>query len=393
MKATFRSGELVKMMRDLVRVVPSKSDNPALLHVLIQADKEQARVDMIASRETMSVRRTLFEDATDSPVTIEQSGTCFLPAKELFEIVKKAEGATVTLSEGKQKRTQIVFGKTKFELANLDPVLFTPYSEAEENTTSVVLMAPALHRLIRRTSYAVAKTEVRPTLTGVNLRLTDSTLRGDATDALRLATYTVTCKSVAGDDRSLVVPGVLLDKLALSLPSSDDDEEVTLTMGENSITVAWDDDSIRVVMRALEGTYPDTDRIIPRSMPHKVTVERQALLEACDRVSVLSVEDHQQSTVIVLADKITISADSAQYGKAADEVAVTTSQLKVESIRYWFNINYWLSALRSMDDVEQVDLQMLGMNQPIVMTPIGGPGLILLSPMRQAESGGTTQAG
>jgi DNA polymerase-3 subunit beta len=202
----------------------------------------------------------------------------------------------------------------------------------------------------------------------------------------------VTCKSVAGDDRTLVVPGTLLEKLALSLPSSDDDEEVTVTIGENSCTVSWGDDSIRVVMRALAGTYPDTDRIIPMSTPNKVTVERQALLEACDRVSILSMEDHQQSTILVSADRIAISANSAQYGRAADEVTVTSSQLKDESLQYLFNINYWLSALRSMDDVEQIDIQMLSINQPIVMTPVGGTGLALLSPMQQAKSNNTTQA-
>jgi DNA polymerase-3 subunit beta len=128
------------------------------------------------------------------------------------------------------------------------------------------------------------------------------------------------------------------------------------------------------------------------STPNKVTVERQALLEACDRVSILSMEDHQQSTILVSADRIAISANSAQYGRAADEVTVTSSQLKDESLQYLFNINYWLSALRSMDDVEQIDIQMLSINQPIVMTPVGGTGLALLSPMQQAKSNNTTQA-
>ena len=94
------------------------------------------------------------------------------------------------------------------------PRLFSPYGDADTEVTSATILAPNLYRLIRRTSYAAAKGLARPILTGVHFTLADGHLSAVATDALRLAQYTVPCEDVTGEDRQLVIPAVLLDTLA-----------------------------------------------------------------------------------------------------------------------------------------------------------------------------------
>lgn len=383
MKVKFRCEELVKVLRDIVRVVPSSTNRVVLKHVLIRANQEDDRVDLYASSEDMSIRRTLYETMADSAVTIEASGSCLLPAKELFEIVKKASGHVAV--QTKSLKTQLVFGKTKYELAGLDPELFTPYTNENDATTSVVLLAPELHRLLRRTTYAAAKGPARPILTGVHLALVESVLQATATDGLRLAGITVPCQTITGEHRSLTVPAALLDKVALGVPAHDDDEEITLAFGSSSLIVSWDDDAYRTVIRALDGQYPDTSRIIPRQPPYRIEFDRQELLDACERVSILSETEHQRAQFEFSPEGLILTAISSQYGNARDTVEVKDTSLD-KAFTLLCNIHYWITLLRSFEGVEQIEVGLVDANQPFTVKPVGVPGLCLIAPMANAAA-------
>ncbi|MCL6446083.1 MAG: DNA polymerase III subunit beta [Alicyclobacillus sp.] len=387
MKATFRHGDLEKVLRQLLRVVPNSTNKVVLKHVLIEAKREEDRVDFYASSEDMSLRRTLFVEATDACVKITASGACLLPAKELHEIIKRANGP-VTL-ESQKDRTVITFGKTKFELAGLQPHLFTPYGDADEQVTTATVLAPNLYRLIRRTSYAAAKGLARPILTGVHFTLANGHLSAVATDALRLAQYIVPCEDVSGEDRQLVIPAALLDTLAGALPASDDDEEITFTLGTSSCTVSWGDDAFHMALRGLEGTYPNTTRLIPERTAHQVVVERQALLTACERVSILSDAEHQRAELRFTPTGLVVSATSTQYGHAEESVDVVSSTNT--DMVLLCNVHYWIAALKAMD-AEQVEIGLNGPNQSCTVRPVGDDGVGLIAPIARLSKSETERA-
>lgn len=378
MKITFVADEFAKVLRDMVRIIPSATNRPVLKHVLITATKEDDRVDVYASSEDISVRRTIYQEIMSPSVIIERGGSCLLPAKELYEIVKKATD-NITL-DVKVDKTELVFGKTKYELAGLDPKMFTPYSNDSDASTTATISAPELHRLLKRTTYSTAKGEQRPILTGVNLILTESTLRAVGTDGLRLAEYPVTCKSVEGEPRNLVVPSSLLDKLATALPAHDDDELVTLVIGPTSVIVAWSDDGHRMIMRGLEGTFPDTSQIIPKNPPHKVVIDREVLLGACERVSILGESENSRVQFDFSPTHVVLTAASSQYGYARDVVGVKDAP-EDKSLSLWCNITYWINLLKSLEGVNFIEIGLTGANKPFTIKPVGGVGLSLIAPL------------
>lgn len=382
MKATFRHGDLEKILRQLLRVVPNSTNKAVLKHVLIEAKREEDRVDFYASSEDMSLRRTLFVEATDSSVEIAQSGSCLLPAKELYEVIKRANGP-ITM-ETTTDRTVIKFGKTKFELVGLQPRLFQPYGDADDEVTTATVLAPHLYRLIRRTSYAAGKSLTRPILTGVQLTLADGHLSAVATDALRLAQHTVSCEDVNGEDRQLVIPAVLLDTLAAALPATDDDEEVSFTLGTSSCTVSWGDDAFHMALRGLEGTYPNTARLIPERMTHRVVVERQALLTACERVAILSEADHQRAEFRFTPSGLTVSATSTQYGHA--EETLETIQGTKDDVELLCNVHYWIAALKALDGIAQVEIGLNSPLQPCLLRPVGEEGVGLIATVARSSA-------
>lgn len=376
MKIVFKRDPFTKLLRDALRVVPSSTTRPTLKYVLIRASKEDERVDIVASSEEVSLRRTTCELVLDSPVSIERSGACLIPAKELSEIVKRA-GDDVIIEVMTDHRVEIRFGRCKFELAALTPDLFHPYENDQAAVSHVRIPAPALRTLLRRTTYACSSGTARPILTGVNFSATGDKMVAVGTDGLRLAAFKVGV-TLEGDARSLTVPRDALDRLAAMLPQ-DEDEEVSLELGETSLVATWGDDGVRFAMRALDGTFPDVTRIIPESPESVATVDRAQLLESCERVSVLN--ENSEAEFRFEDGELFLFSESALYGSAADRLRMESVS---RNLTVWMNIGHWIATLRSLDGIEKIEIGTAGPTRTMSLLPVSGGGTCLLSPMQKA---------
>lgn len=388
MKTTFKSHELVRVLKDAVKIVPNGATNTHR-YVLISADKDESRVEITTSSHESSLRQTLVELLAESPVIIEESGACLLPAKELLDIVKKATGDVLfevkRSAEQKSWTATIRFGRTKFNLSGLDPSEFAPYRNDQEETSIVKVTSVALRTILRQTSYACSGEKTRPILTGVNFRVTETDLTATATDALRLAQMVITAKMEGDETRDLTVPAEPLERLATMIPN-DDDEEISLEIGNKAIVASWSDNETRFVMRALEDSYPDVTRIIPKGDQVKSTlqVSRQALLDACHRISIVSGNVDNRLTRWAFNDgRIAISAKSAEVGAAYDEVEILETKGELISPMS-FNVRFWTDTLKALD-CEKIEIAFVGQNSPITVRPVGNNTLGLISPLHYRE--------
>lgn len=382
----FKLSELTKVLETVMRAVPkSSSTNQALLHLLIRVNKDDMRVDINASSVDMSIRRTLFQLITDPPVVIEESGECLVLASELSDLVKKAnlrKQEHVTFA-GTATRMKFAYGESEYDLPSLEPRLFTAYEGASDDTTMAIVSASDLYRLLKRTTYATGddEKEDRVILTGVNLSLVDNHLIGVSTNQHVLAKYTTHCQSTSGEDRNITIPAKQLKELVAALPGRDDDEEVTVVIGPSSLKVTWNEDEIRMVMRGLQGNYPDVDRIIPTNPPDKVVVNRQELLVACEALAVVSNREHQRAIFTFGALGIVLTANSAQYGNGREPVNIISSTL-TSDLSFEENINYWIATLRSYEGIEQVEIGFRDAALPRKIQPAGEDGVNMICQVR-----------
>jgi DNA polymerase-3 subunit beta len=134
-----------------------------------------------------------------------------------------------------------------------------------------------------------------------------------------------------------------------------------------------------MVKRGLDGNHPDTFCVIPQNPPIKVVVDRQALLEACERVSVLS-EEHLPAEFLISPERVRLSTKSALYGHAVDNVEVQSCTL-TEEMKVLCNIHYWIALLRSYEGVERIEIGLINPGQPFTVKPVNGAGLSLIAPM------------
>ena len=384
MKIVFETSQLAKVLKDVTRIIPASAKTNTHRFVRIQANKDDCRVDFETTSHEAAMRRTLYDELVQSSAKILASGSCLLPARDLLEIVKHAKD-TVSMETGMNSTSVILqFDNAKFEMQGLEPDLFTPYQNSASSISCISVNALQLKNLLEHTTYACSTTETRPILTGVNFQIAEGKINAVASDGLRLAQMTVDGKGAEDARGNLTIPKATLESLAAILPH-DDDEVVELEFGDAGLVATWADDSTRCVMRAIDGTFPDVTRIVPRAMRTNLRVNRNELLTSFERIEIIAGENENKMMHVEFrpADLL-LTASSSVAGSATDIVNLV-EPISDEVEPMLFNIRYWLDVLKSFT-ADKVIVGINGQNQPITVRPADADYLALLSPIMYTAS-------
>ena len=129
--------------------------------------------------------------------------------------------------------------------------------------------------------------------------------------------------------------------------------------------------------RILEGTYPDTSKLIPQTFQTELTINTKHLTESIDRAYLLSREDKTNIVKMIMnEDKtIEISSSSSELGKVTE--IIETTHLTGDLLKISFNSKYMLEALKVLDS-ENIKLGFTGAMSPIIIQPEDGINLLQL---------------
>ena len=218
----------------------------------------------------------------------------------------------------------------------------------------LVLPAERVKTLIKQTSFATATSEKKPILTGVHLKLDGTKLTAVATDSFRLSQTIMDVEEYK--PFKITVPNKSLDELSKAIDNYN--ENVTFYFSVNKLLVKFK--NVLFQTRLLDGNYPDTSRLIPASYPIILKFNKDELLEAVERVSLLSPRDKMSSSEIAYSIiKLTVSKDhsvvisttNSAIGDAHEELLPTDTQIS-GPLTIGFSSRYLVEALRSFESTE-----------------------------------------
>ena len=204
------------------------------------------------------------------------------------------------------------------------------------------VQASVLRDMIDRTMYASSVDETRYNLNGVYLEHQPDTgkLRMVATDGHRLA-YVDRTLSV---DISSLSSGVIIPRKGLAelkrLVDEDDEEEIELGFEGNSGLARKG--SVTLVMRLIEGEFPNYRQVIPSDMNHQLTTGRDFLVHALRRVSLLSAERSHAVKMDLSQGCLALSSNNPDLGEAREELDVDYAG---DALSVAFNARYLTDAL------------------------------------------------
>jgi DNA polymerase-3 subunit beta len=319
--------------------------------------------------KTMRVTGTDLEVTvrTELDVEVMDGGSTVIPARLATEAVRKLPpGAVVLQAEGGE--VEITGGGPRFRFREFTVEDYPKIGEPDL-TGAVTVDGSAFASAVGQVSVAASTDDARPILTGVYFENEGGKLRMVTTDTYRLAV-----RDLPSIDAHLVglVPVRALKELARSVGAS----ELKVAMGDREAAFVSARGSLTA--RLIEGSFPPYRKLIPESYPNRVTVGRDALLDAIDRASLVA-EDHIPIRMTLQEGGIDLSVTRQDVGGETEHVEAEYSG---EEMTIAFNSRYLNDGVTALD-TEQVILDVMDPLKPGVLRGAGDDEfLYLLMPVR-----------
>ncbi len=324
--------QLLRELGLIQGIVERKNTIPILANVLIEADA--GSVELMATDLDVGFRCRLDAD-------VSEPGALTLSAKKLYEIVRAVPEATVHVKELENSWASIESGRSYFKLVGQGKAEFPSLSEPPPEGFKSIPGA-VLSELITKTSFAITADDNRYFLNGARLELTDGELRMVATDGHRLAYMSMRREDGAKGDANVIVPKKTLMEIVKIL--AEEDQPVDFAQGENHLFFKIGERLL--VSKRVDDQFPAYDKVIPQGNDKLVTCDRDALIGALRRVSLLANERSQAVRFGIESGSVDISSQSPELGEARESVEATYDG---EPLQIGFNGQYLLDFLNAAD--------------------------------------------
>ncbi|WP_339060746.1 DNA polymerase III subunit beta [Tepidibacillus marianensis] len=368
--------QLINGIQNVSKAVSSKTTIPILTGIKFDLTKEG--LTLSGSDSDISIQ--MFISKTDNEtefVKIYREGKLILP-KYIIDIVKKLPTDEVEFEQMDQLSVIIRSGRTEFRLNGYDAEEFPNLPIINEEKVFTI-QSDLLKSMIRQTFFAVYTMESRPILTGVLWELEEHMLKFVATDSHRLATRSSMVEALTESSfYNIVVPGKSLNELSKIL--SEDRLPVEIVVTENQILVRMRE--LLFYSRLLDGTYPDTSRIIPDKFKTDIILSKHDFADAIERTLLIAKDGKNNIVKLTTQDDLMIelSSNAPEVGNVMDHIQA--KEINGEQLKISFNAKYVLDALKAIDS-QEIRIEFTGALSPFVIKPVDHDwALHLILPVR-----------
>lgn len=336
-------------LKQVQNVADSKNTLPILANVKMEA--KDGKVTMCATNLDVTVISTVDCEVVEAGVTT-------LPVKLLAIVIGKMVEGPINMKVDDKFRATLTGGSAVYHLSGLDPAEFPTLPKSEDGKT-IIMPQAVMKEVIRKVIYAASKDDTRRTLKGILMSFKDGKATTVATDGRRLSLVEVEVDSAKGNDMDVILPPIGIAELVRSL-SSTGDIELKVEKSQMSFTFG----NVKIYSKLFDDAYPNYHQVIPKNNDKRVTVDRKMLMDAIDRVSVLSDPTTNASVRMVFdAGMMTIQSATEDIGEARDSLPVKYDGEKVEIC---FNPFYVIDPLKALDD-DEVFIELLDGHSPIAI--------------------------
>ena len=266
--------KLLNALAKATRAVSVRSPLPVLTG--IKFDLQAHQLVLTGSDSDITIQTIVDED---DDLEILKEGSVVLNSRYILDIVRKINSDDIEIEIIDGLLTRIKGSQIEFNLNGTDAIEY-PRIDLSKTGTHFMMNALALKNIISETKFAASDKETRPILTGINFKAHDHVLEVVATDSYRLA------KKIISIDEdvtfNITIPKLSLDEISKIIEK---DELIELYVSERKVLFVFDKNVIQT--RLIDGSYPDTARLIPLEFDYELDINRADLLNAIDRVSLL----------------------------------------------------------------------------------------------------------
>src|SRR5699024_2931561 len=258
---------------------------------------------------------------------------------------------------------------------DLNGTSYIDYPRIDLNKTGVNLQMKSidLKEAIEQTSFATSEKETRPVLTGVNFKAKDHVLECIATDSYRLAKRILNIDSDISFN--IIIPKKSLIEISRIIEK---DELIDLYVSDRKVLFVFD--HVLIQTRLIDGTFPDTSRLIPDSFDYSMSIDSTSLLNSIDRASLLTNEQTNIVKLTMNQDTVILSSFSQEIGSVEENLS--RAFYKGEPLKISFSARYLTDAIKSING-QKVRVLFTGEMKPFIIKDFEREDIIqLVLPVR-----------
>lgn len=336
MQFTISKRAFLNALSNVARAISPNSPLPALSGIKIELNEEYLK--LVAADSTLTIVKTISCTNENYNITVVEPGSIVIDSRYLLEMVKKIDGDVVTVEILDTVLTRIAGNKVEYKVNGMRAADY-PVIDLHHPMTSFVMDANDLIKTIAQTTFAVSKKESRPVLTGVNLRSYQQQLHVVATDSFRLSRKIVPINT--SDEFNVTIPARTLENVEKII---EDEGKVEIYVGDKTVQFVIGDTLVQ--SRLIDGSFPETERLIPKEHDRTLVVSVDDVLNALDRCSFI--KNDGMALVKFCANETLLNISSRNQEIGSSYETITPISYDGEPIEISFSGDYAKEAIRAL---------------------------------------------
>ena len=343
MKFSIKKEILLENLNNVSKAVSTKNVIPVLGGIKFNLTNEG--LFLTATNNDIDIECFIDKKYIDNIVS---TGTIIIQGKYLLEIIRKLPDGLINIEIIDGLKILIYTQNSNFNLNGIDSSEF-PNISLDISTNPIILSKKVIKNIVNQTLFATSMQESRPILTGINLKIEGNKMECIATDSYRLAKKIVELDSAVENLINIVIPGKNIGELAKIL--NDNDENVEIHIFSNKILFKFD--NILFQSRLLNGTFPDTSRLIPDTFELEIKTDLDELYSVIDRAALLTSEKDKNIVKFECdGNEVIVSSNSPEIGRVEEKMDVEKNN--DTNIKIAFSSRFMMDALRTVESKDVV---------------------------------------
>ena len=357
MEFTITKGEFFKVLQKSQGVADTKGAIPILSNILIEV--VDSGIWIYATDQNIGIKG--FYKAS-----VKTKGKFTINARKLFDIVRELPDADINVSQksgSKRKEPEpesesadlsaeaqaglwinLSCSNYKTRLSGLPVDEFPAFPSYGEDY--LVKFEPSqLKDMVRKTIFSISSDETRYTLNGTLLEADENTIKMVSTDGHRLSYIKNENPKTVEKKINVIIPQKTTSELLKLV--EDGEEAVLFSIYENH--VVFKKENFVLVSRVIDGQFPNYDVVLPKNNDKRVILNKDVLIHALKRVSLLSDEKSKMVKFNIEKDNIELISDTAGIGEAKEKIDV---KYDGEGLSIGLNARYLLDIMSAVDSDE-----------------------------------------
>jgi DNA polymerase-3 subunit beta len=346
--------------------------------------------EIIASKNAISILSNIYFEAKDGsltikatdrsvnfetkvPVTVLEDGSVTVYGEKFFGRINSVPEGEIEFEQVDNKiNIKTAVKKAKFQLKSIASEKFPEFSASGKEHFEIPVKD--LKDMIGQTIFAISDDETRYFMNGVYFEKADNKLVMVATDGRRLAFIN---KNVSGisDFPGIIIPPKILNVV---LKRAGDEGMAGISITDKMIFIQFGSYKLSSIL--IEGQFPNYRRVIPESQTKRFTVNRNEMLDALKRVSLLVEQKSHRLYLNLSSGAVSIYCEESDIGNAREEIPC---KYDGEEVTIALNYRYLEEPFKVMN-AEEISVLFSDPNKTITILPVPEKDFFhIVMPMQQ----------